>query len=64
MRPNAATQIDMVVNGLTEILLKASEGDQLVFAFPAEENCFEANAYYGMDGVTEKVTSTFVNFAQ
>jgi len=62
LRPNAATQIEMVVNGLTEILLKAAEGEKLVFAFPAKENSFDPNAYYGIDGVTEKVSLNFGRF--
>ena len=60
MRPNTATQLDMVINGLAEILLKASEGDKIVFAFPGKTNSFDANAYYGIDGVTEKVKNIYI----
>ena len=46
----------MIVNGLTEILTKASEGDKLIFCYPGLVDCFEANAFYGIDGITEKVS--------
>ncbi len=57
MRPNAATQEEMVLGAFCEILLKASEGDRVIFCVPGPDTCFEASAYYGIDGVTEKVHS-------
>ena len=55
LRPSAAIQADMIVNGLTDILMKAAEGDKVIFCYPGRADCFEATASYGMDGITEKV---------
>ena len=55
MRPNATAQEEMMLGAFSEILLRASEGDQVIFCVPGPDTCFEANAYYGIDGVTEKV---------
>jgi hypothetical protein len=49
----------MVVNGLTDILVKAAEGEKVIVALPGTGNSFEPNAFYGIDGVTEKVTAFF-----
>jgi hypothetical protein len=57
LRPNAATQEEMVLGAFCEILLKASEGDRVIFCVPGPDTCFEASAYYGIDGITEKVHS-------
>ena len=45
----------MIVGGLSEILIRVSEGDEIIFCLPGPDNCFEASASYGIDGVTEKV---------
>ena len=45
----------MIVGGLSEILIRVSEGDEVIFCLPGPDNCFEASASYGIDGVTEKV---------
>ena len=55
LRPNDKTQQDMFTNGLTEVLVRVSEGLDSVFCLPGPENCFEPSAHYGIDGVTEKV---------
>ena len=45
----------MIVGGLSEILIRVSEGEEMIFCLPGPDNCFEASASYGIDGVTEKV---------
>ena len=55
MRPNEKTQSEMLIGGLTELLLKVADGKEAVFALPGSENCFEPTAHYGIDGITEKV---------
>ena len=45
----------MIVGGLAEILFRVADGDEVIFCLPGPDNCFEASASYGIDGVTEKV---------
>ena len=54
-KPNEKNQNEMIVGGLSEILIRVSEGDEIIFCLPGPDNCFEASASYGIDGVTEKV---------
>jgi len=55
LKPNEKAQSDMIVGGLTDVLLRIAENREVVFCFPGSENCFEPNAEYAIDGVTEKV---------
>ena len=55
LKPNEKNQNEMIVGGLSEILIRVSEGDEIIFCLPGPDNCFEASASYGIDGVTEKV---------
>ena len=55
LRPNEKIQNEMIVGGLAEILFRVADGDEVIFCLPGPDNCFEASASYGIDGVTEKV---------
>ena len=57
LRVSEKSQVEMLVGGLAELLLKVADGDEAVFCMPGTENCFEPTAHYGIDGITEKVTS-------
>ena len=55
LRPTEKAQNEMVIGGITELLIKVAEGKEAVLCLPGPENCFEPTAQYGIDGVTEKV---------
>ena len=55
LRPNDKAQIEMVIGGIAELLVRVADGKDMVLALPGPENCFEPTAQYGIDGVTEKV---------
>ena len=55
LRPNEKIQNEMIVGGLAEILFRVADGEEVIFCLPGPDNCFEASASYGIDGVTEKV---------
>ena len=55
LRPNDKAQIEMVIGGIAELLITVAGGKESVLALPGPENCFDATAQYGIDGVTEKV---------
>ena len=57
LRVSEKTQVEMLVGGLAELLMKVADGDEAVLCMPGTENCFEPTAHYGIDGITEKVTS-------
>ena len=62
LRPNEKIQNEMIVGGLAEILFRVADGDEVTFCLPGPDNCFEASASYGIDGVTEKVFSFISTF--
>jgi len=47
--------MEMMVEGLVEMLFKASGGKDAVFCLPGEKVCFEAPSNFLNDNVTEKV---------
>ena len=55
LKPNAKIQKEMLVNGLSEILLRASEGKEMFVLMQGPKACFEGNSNFGIDGFTEKV---------
>ena len=55
LRVSEKSQVEMLVGGLAELLMKVADGDEAVFCMPGTENCFEPTAHYGIDGITEKV---------
>jgi hypothetical protein len=41
LRPNEKAQLEMIISGLAEILIRAAEGDEAVFALPGQGTvCF------------------------
>ena len=62
LRPNEKIQNEMIVGGLAEILFRVADGEEVIFCLPGPDNCFEASASYGIDGVTEKVNSFLYHF--
>ncbi len=56
LRLTAAVQLEMIISCLSEILLKAADGEKTIFAIPGPDVCFESNPNYGVDGITEKVS--------
>ena len=36
LRPNEKSQVDMIISGLAEILIRAAEGDEAIFALPGQ----------------------------
>jgi len=55
LRPVEKIQQEMIIGGVTDLLLKVSDGDECVLCLPGPNNCFEPTAQYGIDGVTEKL---------
>jgi hypothetical protein len=45
----------MIIAGIAEILLRLSDGRAATFCLPGSDNCFEPNANFAIDGITEKV---------
>jgi len=62
LKPNEKSQMEMLIGGLTDVLFRAAENNEAVFCLPGGENCFEANAQYGIDGFTEKACSKKIRF--
>ena len=57
MKPAEKAQIEMVVGGISEVLVKVADGKECILALPGPDICFEATGQYGIDGVTEKVNN-------
>ena len=58
LRVSEKSQVEMLVGGLAELLMKVADGDEAVFCMPGTENCFEPTAHYGIDGITERVRTS------
>ena len=48
-------QKEMVIEGILDVLFKASGGETAVFCLPGPKICFEPPSKYLSDQVTEKV---------
>lgn len=55
LEPKAKLQMEVFVEGLLEVLFKASGGEAAVFCVPGPKTCFEPSQKYLNDTVTEKL---------
>merc|ERR1712025_181638 len=55
LKPNEATQRDVLCGAISEILWKSGGGEGAVLAIPGQEAVFEPNAKFYIDGLTEKL---------
>jgi hypothetical protein len=58
-RPNAETQKDMLLGGLSDILFRAADGKEAFVCMIGPEMCFEPTSNFGNDGYTEKVDENY-----
>eukprot|EP00095_Tigriopus_kingsejongensis_P007844 maker-scaffold62_size438377-snap-gene-1.5 protein:Tk07844 transcript:maker-scaffold62_size438377-snap-gene-1.5-mRNA-1 annotation:"predicted protein" len=55
LKPGEKVQQEILVGSLSELLMKIADGKEAFFCLPGPDNCFQATAHFGIDGITEKL---------